>query len=82
MATPVKALPRLKAQYRAEISKKLAEEFGFKNPHQIPNLTKIVVNMGVGAATQEKKHLETAAEAAFASRPVRDELRKRVTAAH
>jgi large subunit ribosomal protein L5 len=60
MATPVKALPRLKAQYRAEISKKLAEEFGFKNPHQIPNLTKIVVNMGVGDAAKDGKLIDGA----------------------
>ena len=60
MATPVKALPRLKAQYRAEISKKLATEFGFKNPNQIPNLTKIVVNMGVGDAAKDGKLIDIA----------------------
>ena len=60
MATPVKALPRLKAQYRSEISKKLAQEFGFSNPHQIPNLTKIVVNMGVGDAAKDGKLIDGA----------------------
>ena len=56
--TPAKALPRLKAQYRAEISKALAEQFGFTNPHQIPNLTKIVVNMGVGDASKDGKLID------------------------
>ena len=58
--TPAKALPRLKAQYRAEISKALAEQFGFTNPHQIPNLTKIVVNMGVGDAAKDGKLIDGA----------------------
>ena len=58
--TPAKALPRLKAQYRAEIAKALAAEFGFTNPHQIPNLTKIVVNMGVGDAAKDGKLIDGA----------------------
>jgi large subunit ribosomal protein L5 len=61
MATSTtKALPRLKAQYRAEISKELATKFGFTNPHQIPNLTKIVVNMGVGDASKDGKLIDGA----------------------
>ena len=58
--TPAKALPRLKAQYREEIAKALAEQFGFTNPHQIPNLTKIVVNMGVGDAAKDGKLIDGA----------------------
>jgi large subunit ribosomal protein L5 len=58
--TPAKALPRLKAQYREEIASALAAEFGFKNPHQIPNLTKIVVNMGVGDAAKDGKLIDGA----------------------
>ena len=58
--TPAKALPRLKAQYREEIAKALAAEFGFTNPHQIPNLTKIVVNMGVGDAAKDGKLIDGA----------------------
>ena len=58
--TPAKALPRLKAQYRAEIAKALAAEFGFTNPHEIPNLTKIVVNMGVGDAAKDGKLIDGA----------------------
>ena len=55
-----KALPRLKAVYRAEIAAALKAEFGFTNPHQIPNLTKIVVNMGVGDAAKDGKLIEGA----------------------
>ena len=55
-----KALPRLKAQYRAEIAAALKAEFGFTNPHQIPNLTKIVVNMGVGDAAKDGKLIDGA----------------------
>ena len=55
-----KALPRLKAQYRAEIIAALTKEFGFSNPHQVPNLTKIVVNMGVGDAAKDGKLIDGA----------------------
>ena len=55
-----KALPRLKAQYRSEIAAALKAEFGFTNPHQIPNLTKIVVNMGVGDAAKDGKLIDFA----------------------
>lgn len=61
-AKPVagKALPRLKAEYRAEIIAALTTEFGFTNPHQVPNLTKIVVNMGVGDAAKDGKLIDGA----------------------
>ena len=55
-----KALPRLKAKYRAEIIAQLTEQFGFANPHQVPGLTKIVVNMGVGEAAKDGKLIEAA----------------------
>jgi large subunit ribosomal protein L5 len=55
-----KALPRLKAIYRAEIAEALKADFGFTNPHQIPNLTKIVVNMGVGDAAKDAKLIDFA----------------------
>ena len=61
MATETKkAMPRLKAKYRADIAASLAKEFGFTNPHQIPNLTKIVVNMGVGDAAKDGKLIDGA----------------------
>ena len=55
-----KTLPRLKAQYRAEIVPALTTEFSFSNPMQVPGLTKIVVNMGVGQAAKEGKLIEGA----------------------
>jgi len=54
--------PRLKERYEAEIREKLSDEFGYKNVHQVPNLVKIVLNMGVGEATSNPKLLETAGE--------------------
>jgi large subunit ribosomal protein L5 len=61
MATATKkALPRLKAKYRSEIAAALTAEFGFKNPHQVPGLTKIVVNMGVGDAAKDGKLIDAA----------------------
>ena len=54
------SLPRLKAQYRSEIAAQLQADFGFKNPHQVPNLTKIVVNMGVGEAAKDGKLIDAA----------------------
>ncbi|MEZ7819603.1 50S ribosomal protein L5 [Aquiluna sp. Uisw_065] len=52
--------PRLKLQYRTEIVKTLTEEFSFTNPMQVPGLTKIVVNMGVGQAARDGKLIEGA----------------------
>ena len=54
--------PRLLERYRKEIHPKLASELGCQNPHQVPTLTKIVVNIGLGEATQNQKLLEKAAE--------------------
>ena len=55
-----RTLPRLQAKYRAEIIEALTKEFGFSNPHQVPKLTKIVVNMGVGEAAKDGKLIEHA----------------------
>ena len=54
------ALPRLKSKYRSEIAATLTKEFGFGNPHQVPGLTKIVVNMGVGEAAKDGKLIDFA----------------------
>ena len=56
----VRIQPRLQKRYRAEIKPELMKEFGFKNIHQVPGLTKIVVNMGVGEAAKESKLIEGA----------------------
>jgi len=55
-----KIQPRLKEHYKAEIQKALASELGLKNIHEIPTLTKIVVNMGVGEAAKDSKLIEFA----------------------
>ncbi len=55
-------MPRLLERYRQDIIPKLSGEFGYKNVHQVPTLTKIVVNIGLGEATQNPKLLDKAAE--------------------
>jgi large subunit ribosomal protein L5 len=52
--------PRLKERYRSEIAPALREEFGYANVMQIPGLSKIVVNMGVGEAARDAKLIEGA----------------------
>ena len=53
--------PRLKADYDQRIVPAMIEKFGYKNKLEVPKLDKIVINMGVGEATQDKKKVETAA---------------------
>jgi large subunit ribosomal protein L5 len=60
MATEAPALPRLKERYRTEVRDALAQEFGYPNVMQIPGLTKIVVNMGVGEAARDGKLIDGA----------------------
>ena len=52
--------PRLKLKYREEIKPALREQFGHPNVMQVPGLTKIVVNMGVGEAARDSKLIEGA----------------------
>jgi len=52
--------PRYKELYEKEIIPALDKQFGYKNPHMRPRLEKIVINMGVGEATQDRKHIENA----------------------
>jgi len=59
MAT-TETMPRLLEKYNSEVTPALAEQFGRKNRLSLPRLEKIVINMGVGSATSEKKHLEEA----------------------
>ncbi len=56
-------VPRMQEKYVKEVLPALKESLGRVNPHALPRLQKIVVNMGVGEATQEKKFLESAADA-------------------
>ena len=54
--------PRMLERYRSEVRTKLSDEFGYANVHQVPTLTKIVVNIGLGEAAQNPKLLEAATE--------------------
>jgi large subunit ribosomal protein L5 len=54
------AAPRLKTRYREEILPALREQFDYDNVMQVPGLTKIVVNMGVGEAARDGKLIEGA----------------------
>ena len=51
---------RLKSEYNATYAKELQTELGLKNPHQVPRLEKIVVNVGLGRAKDDKKIIEAA----------------------
>ena len=52
---------RLRELYETTVRPALMQEFGYKNPMQVPRLEKIVVNMGVGEAVQDSKKVEAAA---------------------
>jgi len=54
-------VPRLKKDYDERIIKTMTERFGYKNAMAVPRLDKIVINMGVGEATQDKKKVDIAA---------------------
>jgi large subunit ribosomal protein L5 len=58
--TEERVVPRLKQRYREEIAAKLQQEFGIANVMQIPTVTKIKVNMGVGEAARDSKLIEGA----------------------
>jgi large subunit ribosomal protein L5 len=53
--------PRLRTEFDAVIRKKLAEQFGYKNGMQVPVIQKIVINMGIGEAVNDRKKVESAA---------------------
>jgi large subunit ribosomal protein L5 len=59
-AQAVKVQPRLKQKYKSDISDKLKTDLGLTNVHQVPNLVKIVVNMGVGEAARDGKIIDGA----------------------
>ncbi|WP_447723952.1 50S ribosomal protein L5 [Sphingomonas koreensis] len=53
--------PRMRKLYDETIAKAMTEKFGYKNVMEVPTISKIVLNMGVGEATQDKKKVEQAA---------------------
>lgn len=52
--------PRLRAEYASKYSPELQKELGLSNPHQVPRLEKIIVNVGLGKAKDDKKLMEVA----------------------
>lgn len=52
--------PRLKAEYEKSLKGALVKEFGYKNTMEVPKLEKIVLNMGIGEGTQDKKKVAKA----------------------
>ena len=54
-------MSRLRDHYNTTVRKTLLDEFQYRNPMQVPRLTKVVLNMGVGEASQDRKKVEAAA---------------------
>jgi large subunit ribosomal protein L5 len=52
--------PRLKAYYEETVRQALTEEFGYKNPLEIPRVDKVVINMGIGEGTADSKKVTSA----------------------
>ncbi|HZC38919.1 MAG TPA: 50S ribosomal protein L5 [Sphingomicrobium sp.] len=79
--TPKDYKPRLKGIYDETIVPAMIERFGYKNKLEVPRLEKIVINMGVGEATQDKKRVETAAaemQAIAGQKPVITKAKKSI----
>ena len=80
IASPTET-PRLQQRYLQEIRAKLQKEFGYTNPMQVPKLSKIVINMGVGEATADQKKLDAAVaelNAIAGQRPVKTVAKKAI----
>ena len=77
--------PRLKRHYETYARPQLQEEFGFANPHQIPTVVKVVLNVGSGEASKEQKYLESILEELgiiSGQRPVMNRARRSVANFH
>ncbi len=75
------ANPRMKDIYEQQVRKQLTEKFGYKNSMEVPKITKIVVNMGVGEAAQDSKKIQMAAAemaAITGQKPVLTKARKAI----
>lgn len=55
-------VPRLKLQYEEALRDEMTKEFGYANPMQIPRLSKVVLNMGIGDAVADSKKVQAAAD--------------------
>jgi large subunit ribosomal protein L5 len=74
-------VPRAKTLYDTTVRAKLSEQFGLKNPHQIPTLSKIVLNVGAGEAIKQPKFLDTIVEelaTITGQQPVRRKAKKSI----
>ena len=81
MAEQASYTPRLKAEYENRIVQAMTDKFGYKNRFEVPKLEKIVINMGVGEATQDKKKVEAAAaemQAISGQKPVVTKAKKSI----
>jgi len=75
-------MARLKEDYKSRVAPALKEQFGYKNPMQIPSVTKIIVNMGVGEAASNSKLMEGALSdmaAITGQKPVTTRARKSIS---
>ena len=54
--------PRMLNHYREQVRPTLREEFGYSNPHEVPRVTKVVLNVGIGAAIGDRKLLDSVVE--------------------
>ncbi len=81
VGTPAPA-PRLRVYYEGTVRQHLQQQFGLENVHQIPKLTKIVINVGVGEAVKQPKFLDGVVEeleVITGQRPVRTKAKKSIS---
>lgn len=74
---------RLQEHFESTLRSALSEEFGYKNPMEVPRLTKIVLNMGVGEASQDRKKIDGAVSdlaAITGQKPVVTKAKKSIAA--
>lgn len=74
-------MARLKEDYHARVAPALRKELGYSNPMQVPTISKIVINMGVGEASQNRKEIEGAIAdmtAISGQKPVMTKARKSI----
>jgi len=79
-ALPVPA-PRLRDHYQKAVRPKLMQQFGLTNPHQVPQLEKIVINVGVGEAIKQPKALDSVVDELAiitGQQPVRKKAKKSI----
>ena len=57
----IKYVPRMRTKYDTDIVKAMTEKFGYKNAMEVPKISKVTLNMGVGEGTQDKKKVTIAA---------------------